>query len=90
MGIDLTSEHKLLPCPFCGSSAAPEILLHAEIERREHDEDEGNPDSYAVCCCVHEGGCGAVGGYEVVREKAAGRWNRRTATGPVSQHSASN
>lgn len=80
---DQTEEDvSLLPCAFCGSTAAPQILSSREIEEFGdcdcdcHDHADHN---FAVCCCFNSGGCGAVGGFDVRREKAAEKWNRRVS-----------
>lgn len=69
----------LLPCPFCGNSKAPGVFSHAEIHNIEDEDEEyaGHPDSFAVVCDCHVGGCGAACGYELDKDKAAAEWNRR-------------
>lgn len=62
----------LKTCPFCGNKNV-EICSGAEIE-----EDENIAECYAVVCSIHDGGCGATGGYKNTREDAAKNWNNRT------------
>jgi len=76
---------KLLPCPFCGSTDAPELFTARQISQHDcdaicecscHDCEELN---FAVCCAVESSGCGAAGGFEIRKDRAAERWNRRSA-----------
>lgn len=63
---------KLLKCPFCFSESAPELLTAAEVLK-----DVELPESYAVCCALSNGGCGATGGYNIDKYVALANWNRR-------------
>jgi hypothetical protein len=60
------------PCPFCGSVEAPALG-----SARDHGDDDDEDDYFAVCCSVHEGGCGATGGYAPNEHEAVANWNRR-------------
>lgn len=65
-------------CPHCGKRVA-EIV--SDLELGSCDSYEGDPhycpESFTVVCNVHEGGCGATGGYAETKEGAARKWNKR-------------
>lgn len=67
------TEIKLKPCPFCGSTTAPEIFTLADLFGDDYEETE-----FAVACNYSRGGCGAsTGGICEAEEEAAEAWNRR-------------
>ena len=74
----------LKPCPFCGNTKTLEVLDEREeyiTKWGEMFEDSplahyGNW-SKAICCSVHKGGCGAIGGWRKTVEDAVEAWDRR-------------
>jgi len=63
------NDTKLKPCPFCGESTSPRVIV-----RKGHD---GWRDSYAVLCDWDFGGCGAESGHYHDMYEAIEVWNRR-------------
>lgn len=71
---------ELIPCPFCGSEEAPQIMTLAEINCRDVDDLEYEFEAafYAVVCHISFGGCGcSTGQLPDSPEGAAELWNRR-------------
>ena len=68
---------KLRECPFCDKDVA-EISNCQELEGCRHFEKCPSTEPYVcVVCNMHEGGCGASGGYYDSAEKAIAAWNSR-------------
>lgn len=63
---------ELKPCPFCGNE-------HLKVgTEKDFDPDMPYPSTYvAVCCCIHQGGCGAVSGFKPIMQEAVELWNMR-------------
>lgn len=64
----------VIHCPHCGSVDAPEVLTWGELSQQES---ASASSSFAVCCVVREGGCGATGGFAQTPMEAREKWNRR-------------
>ena len=84
---------ELLPCPFCGSTRAPEVSDVGECEecanfdgclhRQENHTCEGCDEwerPMFVVCNYNISGCGVSGPYRRTEAKAIAAWNTRTAT----------
>lgn len=74
---------KLKSCPFCGADAA-KISDAKELQKCSNsftcDSLYSAPVkcSYiCVVCDIHDGGCGAAGGFCISEQKAAEAWNKR-------------
>lgn len=78
----------LKPCPFCGSTKAPQLSTIWECEMCRNFDLEDCPECYEpngsdgcmhiVVCSVNSGGCGASTGWNINKEKAIEAWNRRS------------
>lgn len=78
---------ELKPCPFCGNR---NIEVSTDIDefvtewgesgygQEEMLEIMRKRPYYFVGCSVIRGGCGASSGFDMTREGAVARWNRRT------------
>lgn len=66
------------PCPFCGNS---NIVLTVCSDTMCDDKDCAGCRcrTYAVCCNLHDGGCGATSGYRQTPEEAIEAWEMRVS-----------
>ncbi len=67
--------NKIKSCPFCGHNTAPVIVWASE----DAPLGSNDTDQVYVVCNIHEGGCGATGGYKDTEKQAIQNWNRRPA-----------
>lgn len=67
----------LKSCPHCGSESAPEVSNCIEAEACERFESCDENPYKTVVCNVHEGGCGATGGFYPTEAEAIAAWNAR-------------
>lgn len=70
---------ELKPCPHCGSATAPEISNCVELESCTNFDECPCEAHLCVVCSVHNGGCGACGGFAASEEGAVLKWNTRAA-----------
>lgn len=68
----------LKPCPHCGSVTAPEISNCVDLETCGRFEECAGETSLCVVCSVHNGGCGASGGFAANEDGAISKWNARS------------
>lgn len=76
------SKYELNYCPECGKKlsqlkACPFCEMEVARVAKEHELKSNNGRSVCVVCDVHEGGCGATGGYSLDEAEAIEKWNRR-------------
>jgi Lar family restriction alleviation protein len=67
----------LKPCPFCGNTKAA-VMTFGQINGIDPEDDPDSAESFAVCCNVHDKGCGATGGFASDEEEAQQFWEQRT------------
>ena len=90
----MNHETTLLPCPFCGSTRAPEISDVGECEecvrfddclhRQKNHSCEGCDEwerPMFVVCNYNISGCGTSGPYRKTRAEAIAAWNTRAELG---------
>lgn len=90
----MNHETTLLPCPFCGSTKAPEISDVGECEecvrfddclhRQKNHSCEGCDEwkrPMFVVCNYNISGCGTSGPYRKTRAEAIAAWNSRAELG---------
>lgn len=70
---------ELKPCPHCGSATAPEISNCVELESCANFDECPCETHLCVVCSVHNGGCGACGGFAASEDDAISKWNTRVA-----------
>lgn len=70
---------ELKPCPHCGSATAPEISNCVELESCANFDECPCETHLCVVCSVHNGGCGACGGFAASEEGTILNWNTRAA-----------
>ena len=81
---------ELLPCPFCGSTRAPEVSDVGECEECSEFDDCGRRLENHTCegcdrwerpmfvvCNYNVSGCGASGPYRKTKAEAIAAWNNR-------------
>lgn len=70
---------ELKRCPHCGSATAPEISNCVELESCANFNECPCETHLCVVCSVHNGGCGACGGFAASEDGAVLKWNTRAA-----------
>lgn len=69
---------ELKPCPFCNKTEPLYVISSYEDTS---EEDDGNPESWAVVCDASsppaKGGCGGSGGYALSIDEAVAKWNKQ-------------
>lgn len=70
---------ELKPCPFCGADAAIITACYENVCGDDCNCDGCDDCTYAICCSMNSGGCGASSGYRASVDKAIEAWNRRAS-----------
>ncbi len=68
------------PCPFCGNINV-ELTICSDTMCDDKDCAGCRCRTYAVCCNLHAGGCGATSGYRITPGEAVEAWERRVSDG---------
>lgn len=70
---------ELESCPFCGEDCQGFVGWDGDKDVFDEEDllDEDLIESWAICCKVHQGGCGACSGYADTKEEAVDKWNMR-------------
>lgn len=63
-------------CPFCGKDLA-KLITCAEEACTDDCPGKCERMTYAICCPITKGGCGATSGFRKTPKEAEAAWNKR-------------